>query len=276
MRGRPTTLTTTEGPSDGMRVIRKVVPYFWPKDDPKTRVRVVVALVLLALSKAFLAATPVVYGWAVDALARDSSAPAMMLAIGAVGLTVAYGMARVMANGFQQLRNVFFAPVSNAALRALALETFNHIHALSMRYHITRKTGGLSRIMERGVKGVSFLLQFLVFSIGPLFLELFIVLVIVGSKLGLPYLGILLATFVGYIVFTLKVTEWRVKIRKEMNDLDTDANQKAIDSLLNFETVKYFVAEAREAARYDGAMAGYERASVKTETSLAFLNLGNR
>ena len=274
MRGRPTTLTTTEGPSDGMRVIRKVVPYFWPKDDPKTRVRVVVALVLLALSKAFLAATPVVYGWAVDALARDSSAPAMMLAIGAVGLTVAYGMARVMANGFQQLRNVFFAPVSNAALRALALETFNHIHALSMRYHITRKTGGLSRIMERGVKGVSFLLQFLVFSIGPLFLELFIVLVIVGSKLGLPYLGILLATFVGYIVFTLKVTEWRVKIRKEMNDLDTDANQKAIDSLLNFETVKYFVAEAREAARYDGAMAGYERASVKTETSLAFLNFG--
>lgn len=169
MRGRPTTLTTTEGPSDGMRVIRKVVPYFWPKDDPKTRVRVVVALVLLALSKAFLAATPVVYGWAVDALARDSSAPAMMLAIGAVGLTVAYGMARVMANGFQQLRNVFFAPVSNAALRALALETFNHIHALSMRYHITRKTGGSAGSWNAVSKACPFSCNFSCFPSGRCF-----------------------------------------------------------------------------------------------------------
>ncbi len=273
MRGR-VQLTTTEGPKNGMRVINRVIPYFWPKDDKTVRTRVVIALIVLALSKAMLASAPLVYGWAVDSLSGDPTAPALLLSIGALGLVVAYGVARIGANGFQQLRNVVFAPVSNAALRALALETFNHIHALSMRYHITRKTGGLSRIMERGVKGVSFLLEFLVFSIGPLFLELAIVLVIVGSKLGWPYLVVLLATFVSYIVFTLKVTEWRVKIRKEMNDLDTDANQKAVDSLLNFETVKYFVAEKREAARYDQAMKGYEAASVKTETSLAFLNFG--
>ncbi|MCA0043755.1 ABCB family ABC transporter ATP-binding protein/permease [Celeribacter litoreus] len=273
MRGR-VSVTTTEKPKNGMRVIRRVIPYFWPKDDASVRVRVVIALIVLALSKAMLASAPLVYGWAVDALSDAPTAPTFMLAIGSLGLVVAYGIARISASGFQQLRNVVFAPVSNAALRALALETFNHIHALSMRYHITRKTGGLSRIMERGVKGVSFLLEFLVFSIGPLFLELAIVLIIVGSKLGWPYLVVLLATFVSYIVFTLKVTEWRVKIRKEMNDLDTDANQKAVDSLLNFETVKYFVAEKREAARYDKAMEGYEKASVKTETSLAFLNFG--
>ncbi|WP_417248750.1 ABCB family ABC transporter ATP-binding protein/permease [Celeribacter sp.] len=273
MRGRPT-VTTTKGPSDGMRVIKSVAPYFWPKDDRGARARVVLALVALALSKALLSGTPLLYGYAVDALSGKDTAPEFLLAIGAVGLTIAYGMTRILASGFQQLRNVIFAPVSNAALRKIALETFNHIHALSMRYHITRKTGGLSRIMERGVKGVSFLLQFLVFSIGPLILELAIVLVIIGSKLGLSYLLILLVTFTSYIVFTLKVTEWRVKIRKEMNDLDTDANQKAIDSLLNFETVKYFVAESREADRYNVAMRGYEKASIKTESSLAFLNFG--
>ncbi|WP_417270581.1 ABCB family ABC transporter ATP-binding protein/permease [Celeribacter sp.] len=273
MRGRPS-VTTTNGPSDGMMVIHRVVPYFWPNDNNAVRGRVVIALTFLAIAKVLTAVTPLFYGWTVDRLAGEGDSAAWYMALSAIGLTVAYGGARVMSNGFQQLRNVVFAPVSNAALRALALETFNHIHALSMRYHITRKTGGLSRIMERGVKGVAFLLQFLVFSIGPLVLELLMVLVIVGTKLGWPYMVILLFTFIGYIIFTLKVTEWRVKIRKEMNDLDTDANQKAIDSLLNFETVKYFVAERREAERYDVAMAGYEKASIKTENSLAFLNFG--
>lgn len=271
---RPATLTTTKGPSNGGRVIRRAIPYFWPKDDKATRVRVVVALVFLGLAKALTAATPLIYGATVDAFEVNPQEPVWYLAIGAIGLTVAYGMARLMSNGFQQLRDVVFAPVSNAALRSLGLEVFRHIHNLSMRYHISRKTGGLSRIMERGVKGVSFLLRFLVFSIGPLFLELFMVLAIVGAKLGFSYLAVLVVVFAVYIIFTLKVTEWRVKIRKEMNDLDTDANQKAIDSLLNFETVKYFVAEEREAARYDVAMRGYEAASIKTETSLAFLNFG--
>ncbi|MEP3297028.1 MAG: ABC transporter ATP-binding protein/permease, partial [Pseudoruegeria sp.] len=154
------------------------------------------------------------------------------------------------------------------------LETFTHIHRLAMRYHITRKTGGLSRIIERGVKGVEFLLRFLLFSIGPLVLELLMIAIILWWVFDFWYLAVVVVTIAAYVWFTFKVTEWRVKIRKEMNDQDTDANQKAIDSLLNFETVKYFGAEQREAARYDVAMAGYEKAALKTSYSLAFLNFG--
>ncbi|HHI70266.1 MAG TPA: ABC transporter ATP-binding protein/permease, partial [Rhodobacteraceae bacterium] len=160
------------------------------------------------------------------------------------------------------------------ALRALALETFQHMHRLSMRYHITRKTGGLSRIIERGVKGVEFLLRFLLFSMGPLVLELLMIAVVLYFVFDIWYLAVVVATIWAYVWFTFKVTEWRVKIRKQMNDQDTDANQKAIDSLLNFETVKYFGAEAREAERYDSSMAGYEKAALKTSYSLAFLNFG--
>jgi ATP-binding cassette subfamily B protein len=191
-----------------------------------------------------------------------------------VALTVAYGVARAFNIGFQQLRDVVFAPVGQRALRQLASETFTHIHRLSMRYHITRKTGGLSRIIERGVKGVDFLLRFLLFSIGPLILELLLIGIVLALAFDVSYLLIVLATIGVYVWFTFKITEWRVRIRKEMNDQDTDANQKAVDSLLNFETVKYFGAEAREAQRYDGAMALYERAALKTSYSLAFLNFG--
>ncbi|MEC7300178.1 MAG: ABC transporter ATP-binding protein/permease, partial [Pseudomonadota bacterium] len=177
-------------------------------------------------------------------------------------------------NGFQQLRDAFFAKVAQRALRRLALETFEHIHKLSMRYHITRRTGGLSRIIERGVKGVDFLLRFLLFSIGPLVLELLMVGVVLWWAFDIWYLVVVAVVIWAYTWFTFKVTEWRVKLRKEMNDQDTDANQKAIDSLLNFETVKYFGAEGREAARYDRAMEGYESAALKTSYSLAFLNFG--
>ena len=164
--------------------------------------------------------------------------------------------------------------VAQRALRALALETFEHIHALSLRYHITRKTGTLSRVMERGVKGVEFLLRFLLFNIGPLFLELAMVAVIFFWLFDVWYLAVVLATIGLYVWFTFTVTEWRVKIRKQMNDQDQEAHQKAIDSLLNFETVKYFNADRREADRYDASMAGYEVAAIKTSQSLAFLNAG--
>ncbi len=176
--------------------------------------------------------------------------------------------------GFQQLRDVVFAQVGQRALRMLALETFQHIHRLSMRYHITRKTGGLSRIIERGVKGVDFLLRFLLFSIGPLVLELLMISVVLFFLFDVWYLAVVVVTIAAYVWFTFAVTEWRVKIRKVMNDQDTDANQKAIDSLLNFETVKYFGAEKREADRYDGAMEQYVDAALKTNYSLAFLNFG--
>jgi ATP-binding cassette subfamily B protein len=179
-----------------------------------------------------------------------------------------------MSNGFQQLRDAIFAAVGQRALRQLALETFTHIHRLSMRYHITRKTGGLSRVIERGVKGVEFLLRFLLFSIGPLVLELLMIAGVLFFLFDVWYLAVVALTIALYVWFTFAVTEWRVKLRKVMNDQDTDANQKAIDSLLNFETVKYFGAEKREAARYDASMAGYEKAALKTSYSLAFLNFG--
>jgi ATP-binding cassette subfamily B protein len=210
----------------------------------------------------------------VDALAPDGATAATVLGLGAVGLTLAYGFARLMNVGFQQLRDVIFTRVGQRALRQLALETFTHIHRLSLRYHITRKTGGLSRVIERGVKGVDFLLRFLLFSMGPLMLELAMISVVLFYLFDVWYLAVVVGTIALYVWFTFTVTEWRVKIRKVMNDQDTDANQKAIDSLLNFETVKYFGAEKWEADRYDRAMAQYETAAVRTNYSLAFLNFG--
>ncbi|MEM0949051.1 MAG: ABC transporter ATP-binding protein/permease [Pseudomonadota bacterium] len=258
----------------GWRTIRKVSPYLWPDDYPWVKRRVVFALLALFLAKLVAVGTPFLYKGAVDKLAGDGTDAAWMLGAGAVGLTVAYGMARLMTVGFQQIRDAVFAAVGQRALRQLALETFQHIHALSLRYHITRKTGGLSRIIERGVKGVDFLLRFMVFSVGPLVLELTMIAVVLAVVFDVIYLAVVVMTVAIYIRFTFKVTEWRVRIRKEMNDQDTDANQKAIDSLLNFETVKYFGAESREAVRYDAAMAGYERAALKTVYSLTFLNVG--
>ncbi|WP_372885874.1 ABC transporter ATP-binding protein/permease [Shimia sp.] len=255
----------------GWRTIRKVAPYLWPEGQVWVKYRVVLAMLALVAAKLVAVVTPVMYKAAVDTLAGEGVPP---LALGAVGITVAYGMARLMSNGFQQLRDAIFARVAQRALRQLALETFHHIHRLSMRYHITRKTGGLSRIIERGVKGVEFLLRFLLFSIGPLILELLLIAAILFFLFDFWYLAVVAVTIAAYVWFTFKVTEWRVKLRREMNDQDTDANQKAIDSLLNFETVKYFGAEAREAARYDLAMAGYERAALKTSYSLAALNFG--
>lgn len=230
------------------------------------------ALLALVAAKFIAVLGPIFQAWAVDDLAGDG---VHEFALGAIGLTVAYGFARISTNGFQQIRDALFAKVAQRALRRLALETFEHIHRLSMRYHITRKTGGLSRIIERGVKGVEFLLRYLVFSTGPLALELIFIGTVIFWKLqDWRYVGVILATIGIYVWFTFGVTEWRVKLRRKMNEQDTDANQKAIDSLLNFETVKYFGAAKREAARYDKAMAGYEAAALKTSYSLAFLNFG--
>lgn len=259
----------------GLRTIRRVLPYLWPADRPSVKWRVVIAMGFLLLSKVVSVATPFFYKGAVDAMEPGSGDQTVFLLVaGAVGLTIAYGVARLMNNGFQQLRDAVFAPVAQRALRQLALETFRHIHALSLRYHLTRKTGGLSRIIERGVKGVEFLLRFMLFSMGPLILELMLIAGVLYFVFDARYLAVVVLTIALYIWFTFKVTEWRVKIRKEMNDQDTDANQKAIDSLLNFETVKYFAAEEHEAERYDRSMRAYARAALKTAYSLALLNFG--
>ena len=252
-------------------IIMRVIPYLWPADKAWVKYRVVIAMAALLLSKLIGTYTPFLYRDAVDTLSANGVSD---LVLGAVGLTVAYGVARIMSNGLQQLRDAVFAKVGQRALRILALETFNHIHRLSMRYHITRKTGGLSRIIERGVKGVDFLLRFMLFSVGPLILELLLVAGILFFWFDWQYLAVIVVTIGLYVWFTFAVTEWRVKLRRQMNDQDTDANQKAIDSLLNFETVKYFGAEQREADRYDTAMRGYEHAALLTNYSLAFLNFG--
>ncbi len=261
-------------PASGWHTLRRVAPYLWPEGQGWIKRRVVAALGFLVVAKLVSVTTPWLYKLAVDSLAGEGPDTGMILGLGAVGLVVAYGLARLGAVLFGELRDAVFVRVGQRAIRRLAIETFTHIHRLSLRYHITRKTGGLSRIIERGVKGVDFLLRFMLLSIGPLILELTMVATIFAIFFGWQYAAVVIVTITIYVWFTFTVTEWRVKLRREMNDQDTDANQKAIDSLLNFETVKYFNAELREADRYDGAMQQYEAAAVKTGLSLSFLNVG--
>ncbi|WP_424929599.1 ABCB family ABC transporter ATP-binding protein/permease [Amaricoccus tamworthensis] len=260
----------------GWKIIRRVLPYLWPENNPGFRRRVVIAMVMLVLANVATVVSPFFFKAAVDGLAPEDGADqaAYLLIAGPVALTLFYGLTRLAGVGFAQMRDGVFTRVGQRALRRLALETFQHIHALSLRYHITRKTGGLSRIIERGVKGVDFLLRFLLFSIIPLIIQLGFVGIIFFAAFDVRYLAVVVVTIGLYVWFTFAVTEWRVKIRKEMNDRDNDANQKAIDSLLNFETVKYFNAEHREAERYDASMDGYESAAVRTGISLAWLNFG--
>ena len=258
----------------GIDVVAQVLPYIWPPGERGIKVRVVIAMAALVMAKIVAVSTPFFYKEAVDALAGDTPDSGTVLALGAVGLTVAYGGARLLNILFQQLRDVVFARVAQRALRKLALRTFQHIHALSLRFHITRKTGAMSRVMERGVKGVSFLLRFLLFSIGPLVLELVMICAVLVTLFDVRYLVVVVVTMIAYVWFTFAVTEWRVRIRRQMNNHDNEANQRAIDSLLNFETVKYFGAESREAERYDGAMQQYEGAALKTAWSLGAINIG--
>jgi ATP-binding cassette subfamily B protein len=253
--------------------VRRVVPYLWPAGQAWVKWRVLIAVASLILAKLVAVATPMILGAAVDSLSGKDAGYSVFV-LGAGGLTIAYGVSRVLDSGFQQLRDVVFAKVGQRALRRVGLETFQHIHNMSLRYHLSRKTGGLSRVMERGVKGVAFLLRFLLFSIGPLLLQLVLISGALAAFFDLRYLLVIVVAIIAYVWFTAVVTEWRVKIRKQMNDQDNDANQKAIDSLLNFETVKYFGAEYREAARYDAAMQGYETSALKTSYSLGFINIG--
>jgi ATP-binding cassette subfamily B protein len=273
-RNTATSADQGETEASGWQTLRRVLPYLWPDGMTWVKRRVVIALVMLLVAKIVSISTPWLYKLAVDRLTGPAPDVETELAFGAVGLVLAYGLARFGAVAFGELRDAVFVKVGQRALRQLALETFTHIHRLSLRYHITRKTGGLSRIIERGVKGVDFLLRFMLFSIGPLILELSMVAVIFAVVFGWQYAAVVLVTIALYVTFTFKVTEWRVRIRREMNDQDTDANQKAVDSMLNFETVKYFNAEGWEASRYDRAMERYEAAAVKTGQSLALLNAG--
>src|SRR3954470_21439664 len=260
---------------EGLRALRGLTPYLWPRDSRDLRARVVLAVVLLVAGKLVNITIPLFYKQAVDALSVNTgAAPNPGLVAVPVALILAYGAARVLSQGFNELRNAVFAKVGQRAVRRIALATFRHIHALSLRFHLERRTGGLARAVERGTAGIEFLLSFMLFNVVPSVFEIAVVCAILWRLYDWTFALVTLVTIIVYITFTFAVTDWRIRYRREMNTRNTEANTKAVDSLLNYETVKYFANEAHEAERYDRALLAYERAAVKSETTLAVLNVG--
>jgi len=259
-------------PGAELRAIRALSPYMWPRGDIELRVRVVIAMVLLVAAKVATVAIPAVFGRAVDTLETGTQSGNSVAV--PVALLVGYGLLRVGQQGFAELRDYVFAKVGQRAIRRIALRVFQHLHALALRFHMDRQTGGLSRAIERGIKGIDFLLRFMLFNILPTLVEIALVCGILWSLFGFVFSAITFVTVMIYVVFTLMFTEWRLKYRRAMNDSDSEANTKAIDSLLNFETVKYFGNEEHEARRYDASMQRYEKAAVKSLTTLSLLNVG--
>src|SRR5438067_6076531 len=255
--------------AEGLRALKGLGPYLWPRDSIELRVRVVLALALLIAGKLVNITVPLLYKQAIDALSGTAGAIAVP-----VGLILAYGLARVMSQGFNQLRDGVFAKVAQRAVRRIALSAFRHIHALSLRFHLERRTGGLARAIERGIAGIEFLLSFMLFNVIPTLFEILVVCAILWRLYNWAFALVTLGTIVVYVAFTFLVTDWRVRFRREMNERNSEANTKSVDSLLNYETVKYFANEEHEAQRYDRALHAYERAAVKSETTLALLNVG--
>ncbi|MCK0209842.1 ABC transporter ATP-binding protein/permease [Starkeya koreensis] len=254
-------------------------PYLWPQDRMDLRARVLWGLLLLVLAKIATMVTPFLFKWATDAVAegegaRISTDTISLLVAAPLMLTLAYGFSRIVMAGLTQLRDGLFAKVAMHAVRRLALETFQHMHALSLRFHLERKTGGLTRILERSREGIETIVRMLVLHLGPTILEFAMVIGVLFWQFDWRYVVATVGMILGYTLFTFVMTEHRMGIRAAMNESDTDANAKAVDSLLNYETVKYFGAEKWEADRYDRSMARYERASIHTHTSLAWLNAG--
>jgi len=252
--------------------IKSILPYLWPDGRTDLKVRIMLAMVALVLAKVATLAFPLFYGAAVDAL--DGKGKEIQSVGVAVSFILAYGVARILMQAFAQLRDAVAAKAVYNAVRSVAGKTFRHIHALSLRFHLERKTGGLTRVIERGTKGIDVLLFYVLFSIAPTILELLLVCGYLLWVYHWGYVAITVVTVFIYGLFTIKVTSWRTEIRRRMNDSDTEANTKAVDSLLNYETVKYFNNEAHEANRYDQAMVRFADASEKSQMSLSFLNAG--
>lgn len=259
-----------------LRTLVNLRPYMWPDDRPDLKARVIWATLLLVAAKLTLVLAPYFFKWATDALAGDARSapplPAFLLA--PVMLVVAYNVVRVVQLGFNQLRDALFARVGQHAVRQLAYRTFVHMHELSLRFHLERRTGGLSRIIERGTKGIETIVRFIMLNTAPTILEFALTAGIFAFAYGWKYVAVVAVTVWLYVWFTVKASDWRIGIRRDMNDSDTDANTKAIDSLLNFETVKYFNNERMEAERFDRSMARYEIAATRIWTSLGWLNFG--
>ena len=257
-------------------IIKNIIPFLWPKNHFGFRIRVIIAFLSLIFAKVFTVLIPISLIWVVDSfeIKSNQSNDWYLFIFGSLSLIVIYNIFRILSVGFTQLRDAVFALVGQNALRKIAVKAFSHIHSLSLSFHLTRKTGAISRIVERGVIGTEFLLRFLFFNIIPLIFEFILVIIILVYKFEIVYTLIVSICLILYSFFTFKITEWRVSIRKKMNQFDSDSNQKAIDGLLNYETVKYFNAEKYEMDRYNFSRKQYQKAAVKTSITLAFLNLG--
>ncbi len=252
--------------------IATLLPFLWPAGNTGARVRVVVAMIAMLAAKVSVTYIPILFGEAVDSL--PALADAGMAAALPVGLILAYGLARVASLAFGELRDAIFASVGQSAIRTIGLTTFRHLHKLSLRFHLERQTGGLSRFIERGTKAIDTLLRFTLFAILPTLIELVLVFVLLWSLLNIWFALVTIVTVALYITYTVTVTTWRIKLRRRMNEADQRANTRAIDSLLNYETVKYFGNEAHEAERFDTALRRYEKAAVSSGQSLGVLNTG--
>jgi ABC-type transport system involved in Fe-S cluster assembly fused permease/ATPase subunit len=261
-------------------IMRGLWPYIWPSDRRDLKLRVALSMVLLLAAKLATIAVPFTFKWATDALTGQGSAPVapsswMVWVLAApILMTLAYGSMRILMALLTQVRDGIFAKVAMNAVRRLAYRTFEHMHELSLRFHLERKTGGLTRVLERGRNAIETIVRMVIMQLVPTILELGLVIAVLLYQFDWRYVAVILATVACYMTYTFYATEWRIGIRRRMNDSDTDANVKAVDSLLNYETVKYFVAEEREAKRYDRSMARYEEASVKAYVSLNVLNAG--
>ena len=253
-----------------LAVIRLLMPYLWSKDRPSFKLRIALATICLVLAKVSNVYAPLFFKDTIDALENKPE-----LAIAApLGVIFAYGLVRIGATLFGEIREALFAAVAQGAIRGVGLHVFSHLHNLSLRFHLERRTGGLSRAIERGVKAIETLLRFAVFNVLPTIFEIIVVLAILWNMLDWRFAAVTGATIIIYVTFTKYVTTWRLGIRRTMNEEDSRAHSKAVDSLLNFETVKYFNAEKHEAGRFDQALGAYEKAAVKSSLSLSALNVG--
>ncbi len=250
--------------------LRQLLPHLWPRGDWDLRTRVLLAIAFLVAAKVANVYVPIFFKGMVDALSPAAGTPLVF----PIAMLLAYGLARVLSQTFAELRDGVFAKVAQRAIRRVALATFQHLHRLSLRFHLERQTGGLSRVIERGANGIEYFLFFVLFNVVPTMLEIALVCGILWGLYDFWFALVTLVTIVAYVWYTLAVTEWRIKYRRRMNEADEEANTKAIDSLLNYETVKYFSNEAHEARRYDSALQIYEKAGVASRTSLSLLNIG--
>jgi len=268
----PSTASTDASARSDWQTIRTLLPYLWPTGDLKSRSRVVLAMLCMLIAKFAVIYVPILFGEAIDSL--PGLAEAGPMAALPLGLILAYGGARVASLAFGELRDAIFASVGQSAIRAIALETFRHLHQLSLRFHLERQTGGLTRFIERGTKAIDTLLRFTLFAILPTIIEIVLVFALLWSLLDIWFALVTITTVVLYITYTILVTSWRIRLRRRMNEADQRANSRAVDSLLNYETVKYFGNEEHEAQRFDVSLRRYEKAAVANGQSLGLLNVG--